>query len=66
MEEKKIQEELLATLNILKPTEEETHNKERTLEESLAYLRVVAQYVMLDKEASCRESYELGKSQGGK
>ncbi len=65
MEEKEIKAEVLAVLDILKPDEAGKANAlTRTLEEDLSYLRVVAQYVMLDKEASCREAYNLGK--GGK
>ncbi|MBW8002555.1 MAG: hypothetical protein FVQ80_11115 [Planctomycetes bacterium] len=61
-----IKEELNAVMHILKPDEGKTHDQFRTMEEDLSYLRVIAQYVMLDKEASCREAFNLGRETRGK
>lgn len=61
-----VRKEIKGVLNILKPDEKTINDIDRTIEEDFAYLRQIAQYIMFDKEASCRESYELGKSQGGK
>ena len=66
MLKKEIHENMVGVMTLLRPKETFQHDQERTLEEDFAYLRVIAQYVMLDKEASCRESYELGKSNRGK
>ncbi len=65
MDEKVIREQLIEILDILKPDEaNKTNALLRGLSEDLSYLRVVAQYVMLDKEASCREAYESGVIKG--
>lgn len=53
--------QIKGVLSILKLDEKDINEIDRTLEEDFAYLRQIAQYVMLDKEASCREAYELGR-----
>ncbi len=60
-----IREEIKGILNILKPDEKIINDVDRTMEENFAYLRQIAQYVMFDKEASCREAYAKGLIQGG-
>ena len=65
MNEEEIKDRMSAALAVICPERKKIITDSRnTLEEHLEFLEVLAKYIPFDKEAACREAYELGITKG--
>lgn len=65
MNEEEIKDRMVAALVEICPERKNAiSNPDNTMEEHLEFLEILAVYIPFDKEASCREAYELGITRG--